>query len=247
MEESELFKKVSFFDPRSKIEEFTQKLNNILFKENSNIMNCFLTKTTDNKYCLFIKTDQSTRNSNNITFDFFNFFARREVLDEKFYKEYLDKGLSIEEINELNDLFMEFTLKNNYESSLFSSSFLIKSESYVKALYFKFTPNEEKNLYVLEDKKIEKKFGLAHKNLLDDLIKDKKEHQLFEINPYTLIRYNFDNIENCIDYIKSENNVDRYFGDRYYILEYYENLEVYEYYFHKAYSLIDEELKKVTF
>lgn len=247
MEDSELFQKVSFFDPRPKIEEFTQRLNKILFKENSNIINCFLTKTTDLKYVLFIKTDKSTRNSKNITFDFFNFFACREALDEKFYKEYLDKGLSIEEINELNDLFMDFTLKNHYESSLFSSSFLIKGDYYVKGFYFKFTPNEEKNLYILEDKKIEKKFGLAHKNILDDLIKGKKEHQLFEINPYTLIRYNFDNIENCIDYIKSENNVDRYFGDKYYILEYYENLEVYEYYFHKAYSLLGDDPTKINF
>lgn len=247
MEDSELFQKISFFDPRPKIEEFTQRLNKILFKENSNIINCFLTKTTDLKYVLFIKTDKSTRNSNNITFDFFNFFACREVFGEEFYKEYLDKGLSIDDINDLNYLFSSFTFKNNFESLLFSSSFLIKNDSYIKSLYFKFTPDELKKLYIIEDKKLEKKFGVAHKNIFDDLIKNKKEHQLFEIEPYTLISNNFNSIEDCFAHIKNNINYDIHYSDRYYILEYYEDLEIYKHYFHKAYSLVDNDLKKICF
>jgi hypothetical protein len=240
-------KRASFYTDVSKHHEFISRLKSILKQPDSSISNCYITRSTSDKYCLFITPANPQYDFTKITFDFNNFFSSSPTKNDTFYKRYMDQGLSKVDIDSLSDLLDEFAFENFYEGMFFASKFfepeLNPSEAY--SLYFKFTADEKHERYFIDGKKVEKYYSVIDRenlayvlNLEDDLDLDAI---LIKCNTYGFTHYNM--LDFCIQAIKKTSG--HHPRPENFVVEVYQDLEYFGGYIKGVFELVDDKLVEV--
>jgi uncharacterized protein YuzB (UPF0349 family) len=240
-------KRASFYTDISKQQEFIARLNAILNEPDSSISNCYLARSTSDRYCLFITPFNAQYDFTNITFDFCNFFSNSTVKDDDFYSRYVDQGLSKTDVDRLSDLLDAFAFENFYEGLFFASKFFEPELNPLKvnSLYFKFTANEEDRLELIDGKKLEKHYSVTtRQNLAYELSRDKSidlNANLIKCNTYSFSQYK--KLDFCLREIKKTNG--NYPTVEKLVVVQYRDLEYYNSYIQSVFALVDDELVEV--
>lgn len=240
-------KRVSFYTDVSKHHEFIARLNAILNEPDSSISNCYLTRSTSDRYCLFITPFNAQYDFTTITFDFCNFFSNSHEKDENFYKRYMDQGLSKADIDRLSDLLDDFAFENSYEGLFFASKFFepVLNPSKALSIYFKFTANEKARLEVIDGKKLEKSYSVIRREYLAYELSrvDNIDFNapLIKCNTYSFTQYK--KLDFCIQAIKKTSG--NYPPIENFVVVQYRDLEYYSTYIESVFKLVDDKLVEV--
>lgn len=239
--------RVSFFEDKSKNEEFKNRLMKVLSKKDNKILNCTLEYSVSNVIKLFIKFKDETYDFKVESFDFYYPLHRNADIgrrEESCYNDFRNKGLNKEEVDELFDILDDFTFKNFYEGQFFASKFFdFQSESKISKLIFKYTPNEKDDEYEINGSYFKKKTGIVSEDDLKSLFEINKEplNMMKPINAWRLIE-DF-NIEKDKELISKRQD---YYKTNFYVIEYYKNLEKIESFVYKVYEYKENDLKETN-
>lgn len=234
--------RVSFFDDNSKNEEFKNRLEKMLSRKNSNILNCVLEYSVSNDLKLFIKFKNAKYNFKLESFDFHYPLHRDADIgkrEENCYEYFKGEGLDKEEVDEIFDILDDFTFKNFYEGQFFASKFIdFQDDLRKRKLIFKYTPNQEDNEFEINGSYFKKKIGIVSKEDFKSLLENEKENLngMKAINAWRLIE-DF-NIEKDKDLIKRRQD---YYKTKFYVIEYYNNLEKIESFLYKVHEYDEKE------
>lgn len=240
-------KRVSFYTDVSKHLEFIARLNAILNEPDSSISNCYITRSTSDRYCLFITPINPQYDFTTITFDFCNFFSNSDEKDGNFYKRYMDQGLSKEDVDLLSDFLDSFAFYNSYEGLFFASKFFepVLNPSEAKRIYFKFTANEKACLELIDGKKLEKYYSVTtRQNLAYELSRDKSidlNANLIKCNTYSFSQHK--KLDFCLQEIKKTSG--NHPPVENFIVIQYKDLEYFGTYIESVFKLIDDKLVEV--
>jgi hypothetical protein len=184
-----LKEKISLYPNLDKNIEFLNVLKTILNNENSKIKSCFLAYSTSQRFCVFFECEDFEP----FSFDFYNYFFDYE--SSKYKVEKYIKYFSEEDINSLILLFENFTFKNHYEGQFFASQFFLNSTFNplkLNQIYLKFTPNEKRSQFLIENKKVERDYFIIKKEDLLLKLKDIEnlDSELIIFNSYGYNKYN---------------------------------------------------------
>lgn len=164
--------KVSFYTDLSKHYEFKERLMAILSDPESSIGYCFLTRSTSDRFCLFLSPLTSKYSFSNISFDFFNFFTRQDVKDESFYIHYTEQGLSRKDIDLFHDLLQDFTFDNFHEGQFFASLFFGENfnPNKLNCIILKYIPDPNYNRYLISGRKVARFYSIISESNLAFLL-----------------------------------------------------------------------------
>lgn len=230
-------KRVSFYPDDSKNKEFLKRLKCILNHKNSSIAECSIQKSLSESFCVFIIPKNPKYSFSNIVFNFSIRFDREACGD--FYEYYEKEGLNRHDIEQLNNLFNDYTFENYYEGLFFASKFFTKKKTPLN-LYLKFSENEKENKYIVDGHKVARYYSIVDKENLDYLLENKSVIEgspLVKCNTYGLSTYD------------NENEVLQKYKDKYlskeeelFVIEHYRDYETVEYFLLKIFKVVDEKL-----
>jgi hypothetical protein len=229
---------VSFYTDLSKHHEFNSRLAAIINDPQSNISDCYLAKSTSDRFCLFIDTKNPNHSFTNIVFDFHHSFSRDNAY-------YLESGLSQFDIDNLTPFLADYTLTNAYEGLFFASQFFVSELNSSKAhiIYFKFSADEEKNQHLIDGKKFELKCAVTSRENLAFELKRVKKTKTKHANMLKCNTYSFQDhqkIDTCLDRVRKSKSI--FPNPDLLVIEFYYDLEYLSSYIKSASELVGDEL-----
>lgn len=238
---------VSFHRDLSKHYEFKEKLTAILNSVDSSIANCGIRRNDRREFILFFIPKKATSSNDVVTFNFCSFFSGSSEKDDEFYSYYLKYGLSRTDIDNLSDFLDNYAFTNFFEGSFFASRFFEKELKPLEkhCIYFKFTPDETKSMFFIDDKKLEKKTSsislASFKHLVNNSTNLDFTQPLLKFNTYGFEHHR--NMANCIQSIEKANKTVP--SPQIIAVEEYVDLETYATYIKSIFNVIDGQLVEI--
>lgn len=230
-------KRVSFYPDDSKNKEFLKRLKSILNHKDSSIAECSIQKSLSESFCVFIIPKKPKYSFSKIVFNFSISFDREA--DGDFFQYYEEEGLSRHDIEQLNNLFNEYTFENYYEGLFFASKFFTKKNAPLN-LYLKFSEDTKENKHIIDGHKVARYYSIVDKENLDYILENKsviEGSSLVKCNTYGLSTYDTEkevlqkHKERCFS--KEQEN---------FVIEHCRDYETVQYYLLKIFKVIDEKL-----
>lgn len=232
--------RVSFYTDRSKHHEFLVRLQEILDDPQSNIANCYIARSTSDRFCVFFETKNPRYSFSNIVFDFCNPFSRET--DDQF----LADGLSQFDVDNLKPFLDGFAFKNSYEGLFFSSVFVGPefNPKQASSIYFKFTPDVDKKQHLVDGKKCELKEAVtSRENLVYEL---ERQHNKKHANLFKCSTYSFQESSKREHSVASLKKIGAIVPRREsFLVEFYYDVEYLDSYIKSVHMLINDELVEV--
>lgn len=221
--------KLTFYPDISKQKEFINKLNSILYKENSSIKDCYLTYNYTYHLELYLSSFKDSKHA--ISFNFYTPFTRHEKNHPECFSSIIRQGFSIEDAELLYELFQDFTLSNGAESQFFASKFkeLSGHEDDFLRYAFKFTEDIHEDKFIIDGLKLTRTYACLRKEDILRFLVDEElniNEILTPINGYSLI--SDDTKDECAQQMINLNKHNP--DDEYIVIELYRNFETKERY-----------------